>query len=162
MNDALRYFDNLRRFKNAINKYLIPGLWDKTLRSAAEQITRDKLEKIKNVIDDGQNYTEQMKILDSIGLPSTFSHQCKAIRISKFFDDDIFLDFSAKLKKKLKNKEEFYERYEDEQHQYYFSSHTKDGEYCASFAVESKDYKHIKYYYLLSPNFALYAYDEER
>jgi len=162
MNDATRYLNNLRRFKNAIDRYLMPGVWDKMLRAEAEKITMAKLEKIKDVINDRQNYTEQMKILDGIGLPSTSSHQCKVIRISKFFDDDIFINFSAELKKKLKNKEEFYERYEDEQHQYYFSSHTKDGEYCTSFAVESKDYKHIEYYYLLSPNFALYAYDKER
>jgi len=163
MNDAVRYLNNLRRFKNAVDKYLMPGLWDKTFRSAAEKITRDKLEEIKNVINDGQNYTEQMKILDSIGLPSIFSDQCKVIRISKFFDDDIFLNFSKELKRKLENKEEFYERYEDDQHQYYFSSHTKDGEYCTSFAVESKDYKHIEHYYLLSPKHALYAYcDDQR
>jgi len=162
MNDAFRYFDNLRKFKNAIDRYLMPGLWDKTLRAEAEKITKNKLEKIKNLINDGQTYVEQMKIFDSIGLPSTSTHQCKIIRISKFFDDDVFLDLSVELKKKLNNKEEFHEGYEDEQHQYYISAYTKDGEYCTSFAVESKDYKHIEYYYLLSPKHALYAYDKER
>jgi len=162
MNNALIYLNNLRRFKNAVDKYLMPGLWDKMLMAEAEKITMAKLEKIKDVIDDRQTYVEQMKILDSIGLPSTSSGEYKLIKISEFFDDDIFLDFSAELKKKLKNKEEFYERYEDEQHRYYFSAHTKDDEYCASFAIESKDYKYIDYYYLLSPKYALYAYDEER
>jgi len=162
MNDAAKYLNNLRKFKNAVDKYLLPGLWDKTLRAAAEQITMDKLEKIKDVIDDGQNYVEQMRMLEGIDLPSIFASEYKMIRISKFFDDDFFVNLSTELKKKLKNKEEFYEKYEDEQHQYYFSLYVKDGEYCTSFAVESKNYEYIERYYLLNSRHALYAYDEVR
>jgi hypothetical protein len=163
MNDALRYLSNLRKFKNAVDRYLIPGLWDKTLRSAAELITRDKLEKIKDVIDDGQVYVEQMKILDSIGLPSTFSSKYKLIRLPEelLFDmeDD---NFFVELKKKLENKEEFHEKYEDEWYQYYISAYVKNNEYCSSLSLESKDYKHIEHYYLLSSNYALYSYDDDQ
>jgi hypothetical protein len=162
MNDALRYLNNLRKFKNAVDKYLMPGLWDKTLRAEAEKITKDRLEKIKNLIDDGQTYTEQMKILDSIGLPSTSSGKYKLIRLPEELLFDLEDNFFVELKRKLKNKEEFHEKYGDEWYQYYISAYTKDGEYCTSFAIESKDYKHIEYYYLLSPKHALYAYDEER
>jgi hypothetical protein len=163
MNDALRYLSNLRKFKNAVDRYLIPGLWDKTLRSSAELITRDKLEKIKNLIDDGQVYVEQMKILDNIGLPSVFSSKYKLIRLPEelLFDmeDD---NFFVELKRKLENKEEFHEKYEDEWYQYYISAYVKNNEYCSSLSLESKDYKHIEHYYLLSSNYALYSYDDDQ
>jgi hypothetical protein len=165
MNDALRYLNNLRRFKNAVDKYLLPGLWDKTLKSAAEQITRDKLEKIKDVIDDGQVYVKQMKILNSIGLPSTFSGKYKLIRLPEELLFDLEdNNFFVELKRKLENKEEFHEKYEDEWYQYYLSAYvnTKGDEYCASLSLESKDYKHIEHYYLLSHNHALYAYDDDQ
>jgi hypothetical protein len=159
MNDAFRYFGNFKKFKNAVDKYLMPGVWDKTLRSAAEQITRDKLEKIKNVIDDGQTYAEQMKILDNIGLPSTFSGEYKLIILPEVLDEDD--DFFVELRRKLENKEEFHEKYEDEINQYYISAYVKNNEYCSSLSLESKDYKHIEYYYLLNSKHALYAYDDE-
>jgi hypothetical protein len=164
MKDAFRYFGNFKKFKNAVDKYLMPGVWDKTLRSAAEQITRDKLEKIKNVIDDGQTYAEQMKILDNIGLPSTFSGEYKLIRLPEeilCFDIDEDDDFFVELRRKLENKEEFHEKYEDEINQYYISAYVKNNEYCSSLSLESKDYKHIEYYYLLNSKHALYAYDDE-
>jgi len=159
MNDAFRYFGNFKKFKNAVDKYLISNLWDKTLRSAAKQITKDKLEKIKDVIDDGQTYAEQMKILDSIGLPSTFSGEYKLIILPEVLDEDD--DFFVELRRKLKNKEEFYEKYEDELYQYYISAYVKNNEYRSSLSLESKDYKHIEHYYLLDSKHALYAYDEE-
>ena len=166
MNDALRYLNNLRKFKNAVDKYLMPGLWDKMLRVEAEKITMDKLEKIKDVIDDGQTYVEQMKILNSIGLPSTFSGKYKLIRLPEevLFDMNEDNNFFVELKRKLENKEEFHEKYEDEWYQCHLLAYvnTKGDEYCASLSLESKDYKHIEHYYLLSPNHALYAYDDDQ
>jgi hypothetical protein len=164
MNDAFRYFGNFKKFKNAVDKYLMPGLWDKTIRAAAEKITNDKLEKIKDVIDDGQTYAEQMKILDNIGLPSTFSGEYKLIRLPEeilCFDIDEDDDFFVELRRKIENKEEFHEKYEDEINQYYISAYVKNNEYCSSLSLESKDYKYIEHYYLLNPKHALYAYDDE-
>jgi len=164
MNNALIYLNNLRRFKNAVDKYLMPGLWDKMLMAEAEKITMAKLEKIKDVIDDRQTYVEQMKILDSIGLPSTFSGKYKLIRLPEeilCFDIDEDDDFFVELRRKIENKEEFHEKYEDEINQYYISAYVKNNEYCSSLSLESKDYKHIEYYYLLNSKHALYAYDDE-
>ena len=52
--------------------------------------------------------------------------------------------------------------FEDEQCQYHILAYTKDGEYRPFFTITFISRGNTEYYYLLNPNHALYAYDDDQ
>jgi len=157
--EVKEFIGNLKYFKIHIDECLLPGLWDKTIRAAAEQITEEKLKQARELVKDYQYYPQQMKILDSIGLPFRFADELRVINIPKIMysdeNDKLFVD----LERRLNNKEEFYKRHNEKWYRYYFRARIKDGEYRSYLTVKGKERNDIsKYYYLLGPRCALYVY----